>query len=132
MRPYLVKTVRAPDLRVIQSESPEVYREPMTAVDANTLTDMMVTVVEDGTGTAARIPGVRVAGKTGTAETETGEDPDAWFVAFAPADDPIIAIAVLVENGGSLGSEATGGRIAAPIAKAIIEEALRMQANGDL
>ncbi len=63
----------------------------------------MQAVVDDprGTGTAAQIPGVKVAGKTGTAETVTGEKPHAWFIAFAPADHPKYAIAVLVEHGGS-------------------------------
>jgi peptidoglycan glycosyltransferase len=67
---------------------------------------------------------VTVAGKTGTAQTAEGEAPHAWFVAFAPADDPEIAVAVVVLNGGDLGSEATGGQLSAPIAKALIEEYL--------
>lgn len=133
MTPYLVDTVRAPDLKVIDVTEPEVYKEPMTTEDANTLTDMMVDVVESGTGTAARISGVEVAGKTGTAETGVeGAAPHAWFVSFAPADDPVIAVAVVVENGGSLGSEATGGKVAAPIAKAVMEEAIRLDEEGDL
>ncbi len=89
---------------------------------------MMEAVVESGTGTAAQIPGVRVAGKTGTAQTGTeGGAPHAWFIAFAPAENPQIAVAVIVENGGSLGSEATGGAIAAPIAKAVIEADRRIR-----
>jgi penicillin-binding protein A len=76
---------------------------------------LMISVVEGGTGTAARIPGVSVAGKTGTAQNETGAA-HAWFVGFAPAEDPQVAVAVIVEHGGSAGSEATGGRVAAPIA----------------
>ncbi|GMA35688.1 penicillin-binding transpeptidase domain-containing protein [Demequina litorisediminis] len=133
MTPYLVDTVRAPDLKVIDVTEPEVYKEPMTTEDANTLTDMMVDVVDSGTGTAARISGVEVAGKTGTAETGVeGAAPHAWFVSFAPANDPVIAVAVVVENGGSLGSEATGGKVAAPIAKAVMEEAIRLDEEGDL
>jgi peptidoglycan glycosyltransferase len=84
---------------------------------------MMVSVVESGTGTAAQIPGVMIAGKTGTAETRSG-DPHAWFVSFAPAQDPQIVVAVVVLNGGDLGSEATGGRVAAPIARAVIRAAV--------
>ena len=80
---------------------------------------MMVGVVESGTGTAAQIPGVTVAGKTGTAQHGDGEDPHAWFVCFAPAEAPRIAVAVIVLDGGSLGSEATGGQVAAPIARAV-------------
>ena len=68
-----------------------------------------------GTGTAAQIPGVSVAGKTGTAQNQTG-NAHAWFVGFAPAEDPQVVVAVIVEHGGSAGSEATGGHVAAPIA----------------
>jgi len=85
---------------------------------------MMIGVVEDGTGTAAQIPGVQVAGKTGTAQTTDKAAPHAWFTGFAPADNPRVAVAVVVEHGGSLGNEATGGRVAAPIAKAVIEAVL--------
>jgi len=79
--------------------------------------------VESGTGTAAQIPGVTVAGKTGTAQNPGG-DPHAWFTAFAPAEQPTVAVAVVVLNGGDLGSEATGGAVAAPIARTVMEEAL--------
>jgi peptidoglycan glycosyltransferase len=85
---------------------------------------MMVAVVSGGTGTAAQIPGIQVAGKTGTAQTAEGEAPHAWFVAFAPAEDPEIAVAVVVLNGGSLGDEATGGQLSAPIARALMEAQL--------
>jgi len=84
----------------------------------------MVSVVEGGTGTAAQIPGVSIAGKTGTAQHGEGADPHAWFVSFAPAGAPEVAVAVVVLDGGSLGSEATGGQVAAPIARAVIEVAL--------
>src|SRR5690606_31116749 len=100
MNPYLVKTVRAPDLRVVQQTEPSEYGQPMTRADAKSLTDMMVNVVDDGSGRTAQIPGVRVAGKTGTAQTGTDDPPHNWFVGFAPADNPTIAVAVLVENGG--------------------------------
>jgi peptidoglycan glycosyltransferase len=85
---------------------------------------MMIGVVEGGTGTAAQIPGVTVAGKTGTAQHGEGANPHAWFVCFAPAEAPQIAVAVIVLDGGSLGSEATGGQVAAPIARAVLEAAL--------
>jgi peptidoglycan glycosyltransferase len=89
---------------------------------------MMVAVVESGTGTAARMEGVQVAGKTGTAQTGIeGANPHTWFIAFAPADDPQLAVAVIVENGGSFGSEATGGAVAAPIAKALLEADRRIR-----
>ena len=132
MTPYLVDTVRAPDLKVIDVTEPETYSNPMTSTDANTLTDMMVGVVDAGTGTAAQISGVDVAGKTGTAETGQDTPPHTWFVGFAPADDPVVAVAVIVENGGDIGSEATGGRVAAPIAKAVMQEAMTLAEDGDL
>ncbi|HET9722761.1 MAG TPA: penicillin-binding transpeptidase domain-containing protein [Actinomycetota bacterium] len=124
MRPRLVTEVRAPDGQVVKTFAPEIQSRPMTQVNAALLTAMMVQVVESGTGTAARIPGVSVAGKTGTAQHGEGEDPHAWFVSFAPAEDPEIAVAVIVLDGGSLGSEATGGALAAPIARAVMEAAL--------
>jgi peptidoglycan glycosyltransferase len=65
-----------------------------------------------------------VAGKTGTAQTAEGEAPHAWFVAFAPAEAPEVAVAVVILNGGDLGSEATGGQISAPIAQDVMEAAL--------
>jgi peptidoglycan glycosyltransferase len=124
MEPYLVRTVRSPDLEVVEEASPSVLRTSVSAGTAAGLRDMMVQVVEDGTGTAARIPGVQVAGKTGTAQTTDDEAPHAWFTAFAPADAPQVAVAVVVENGGSSGNEATGGRVAAPIARAVIQAVL--------
>ncbi len=85
---------------------------------------LMRSVVERGTGTAAQIPGVAVAGKTGTAQTRKGQAPHAWFIGFAPADAPQYAIAVLIEHGGDLGNEATGGRVAAPVARAVLSRLL--------
>ena len=124
LRPYLVQTVRGPDLEVVEETSPEPLGNPVSAATAAALRDMMLAVVESGTGVGARIPGVQVAGKTGTAQTTDDAAPHAWFTAFAPADAPRVAIAVVVENGGSMGNEATGGRVAAPIARAVIEAVL--------
>lgn len=124
MTPYLVDTVRDANLGVVEQTEPEELSTPMTRADANILTDMMVGVVESGSGTAAAIPGVEVAGKTGTAETGTDDQPHAWFVGFAPADDPVVAVAVVLENGGSATGEITGGRLAAPIARAVMQAAI--------
>lgn len=119
MKPYLIASTREPNLRVIDLAEPTVYSQPLTVDEAAALRDMMVLVVDDGTGRRARISGVSVAGKTGTAQTGIeGEDDHAWFVGFAPADNPSIVVAVLVENGG------TGGSVAAPIAKAVLEAGL--------
>jgi penicillin-binding protein A len=123
MQPTLVREVRDPLGRVVRRLRPQVFGEPMSPPSAAELTRMMQSVVESGTGTAAQIPGVNVAGKTGTAQNPGG-DPHAWFVAFAPAEQPTIAVAVAVLNGGDLGSEATGGAVAAPIARTVMEESL--------
>jgi len=124
MRPYLVQEVQAPDLSTLSTTDPEVWRTATTPEVAGQVAQMMETVVDEGTGTAARIPGVRVAGKTGTAQQGGGRPPHAWFISFAPAEDPQVAVAVVVEGGGSAGSESTGGRVAAPIAKAVIQAVL--------
>ena len=122
MRPYLVDQVLAPDLTVLDSTRPDELRRPISGATADALTEMMLAVVEGGTGRRAQIPGVQVAGKTGTAQN--AGPAHAWFVGFAPANDPKIAVAVLVENGG--GDDAgTGGRVAAPIAQAVMAAYLR-------
>lgn len=124
MRPRLVSEIRDPSGRVVKTFGPVPFGQPISATTAAEMTAMMEAVVQQGTGTAAQIPGIQVAGKTGTAQTVSG-NPHAWFVSFAPANDPRIVVAVVVLNGGSLGSDATGGRVAAPIAKAIMQAALR-------
>ena len=124
MRPQLVGTVRSPNLEVLSQLQPEPLQRAVEPTTAAQLTEMMVAVVESGTGTAAQIGGVRVAGKTGTAQTGNDADPHAWFTGFAPADDPQVAVAVVVENGGVLGSETSGGRVAAPVARAVLQAVL--------
>ena len=125
MAPYLIQKVQAPNLSTVFEASPQVFAKPVTPKIADQLSDMMVQVVESGTGTAAQIKGIKVAGKTGTAQTTATAAPHAWFTGFAPADDPQIAVAVIVENGGDVGSEATGGAVAAPIARAVMEAVLK-------
>jgi peptidoglycan glycosyltransferase len=124
MEPYLVQEVRAPDLSVLDTHKPRTLRTAMSPGTAAELTDMMVKVVEGGTGTNGQIPGVKVAGKTGTAQVGNGRTPHAWFVSFAPADDPKVAVAVIVENGGEQ-AEISGNRLAAPIAQAVMRAVLR-------
>lgn len=130
MKPYLVSTVRDPDLKVIEHTSPEVFSSSLSPDTAGALNAMMQAVVSDGTGSNAQIAGITVAGKTGTSETGADTAPHTWFIAFAPANDPVVAVAVLVENGGDLGNEATGGRVSAPIAKAVIQAAIDRAAAG--
>ena len=116
MQPHVADHITDGDDNTVKTIDPKAWRTAMTPQVASTVTTMMVSVVEGGTGTAARIPGVSVAGKTGTAQVQGAAAPHAWFVGFAPAEDPQVVVAVLVEHGGSVGSEATGGRVAAPIA----------------
>ena len=124
MQPYLVQEVQAPDLSQLDVAQPRVLSRAVSAAVADQLSVMMQGVVTGGTGKAAQLPGVAVAGKTGTAQHGTGAAPHAWFIGFAPANDPKVAVAVLVEDGGNAGSEATGGRVAAPIARAVMQAVL--------
>jgi peptidoglycan glycosyltransferase len=124
MRPYLVAEEQAPDLSVLSATEPEELSRAVTAAVAADLTDMMVSVVTDGTGGNAAIPGVTVAGKTGTAQ-DGNRLPHVWFMSFAPAEAPQVAVAVIVENGGRLGDQASGGAVAAPIARAVMEAVLQ-------
>jgi peptidoglycan glycosyltransferase len=122
MRPHLADRVVDPDGRIVDRVEPEVAATPISAATAQQVNAMMRTVVESGTGTAVQLPGIEVAGKTGTAEIGTvgANLTQPSFVAFAPADDPRIAIAVTVERsqGGF------GGTVAAPIARAVLESLL--------
>jgi peptidoglycan glycosyltransferase len=132
MRPRLVREIRDQSGRVVESFGPDAISEPISESTARTLTQLMVATVQEGTATAAQIPGIQVAGKTGTAQHgPEGTPPHAWFVSFAPAGDPQIVVAVVVLNGGDLGSEATGGRVAAPIARAIMEAAVQGAGTGE-
>jgi peptidoglycan glycosyltransferase len=120
MTPYVVARTLAPNLSTLSTTSPRQLAQPVTATVANEIKAMMVSVVADGTGRAAAIPGVQVAGKTGTAETGRANRLDDWFVAFAPANDPTIAVAVVVANQPGLGETNQGGLVAAPVARQVI------------
>jgi peptidoglycan glycosyltransferase len=126
MEPHVGKEIRDADDNLVRRILPdgEEWKRATDPGTAQAVKSMMISVVEDGTGTAAQIPGVQVAGKTGTAQIGDGGAPHAWFIAFAPADQPRFAVSVIVERGGSAGSEATGGQVAAPIARRMLEVAL--------
>jgi peptidoglycan glycosyltransferase len=124
MRPNLIRTVRGESVEVIDRPQPQQLSQAVSGAVAADLTAMMVAVVESGTGTRARIPGISVAGKTGTAQQGAGRPPHAWFTGFAPADAPRVAVAVVVEDGGGLGDAASGGRLAAPIAQQVMAAAV--------
>lgn len=119
-RPYLVQKITGPDGSTIRTTKPRTLGRAIKPETAAELTQMMEAVVTGGTGTAAQIPGIKVAGKTGTAETGDGHYYTAWFVCFAPADHPQVAVAVVLEkqlNG-------FGGSVSAPIAKQVIQALL--------
>lgn len=117
MKPYLIAETQAPDLSVLDTTQPEAFGPQAVSQDvADDITEMMVSVVENGSGTKAQLPGVVVAGKTGTAQVAEGVNDHTWFTGFAPADDPKIAVAVFIKNGGG-----TGGEMSAPIAADVIE-----------
>jgi peptidoglycan glycosyltransferase len=127
MQPYLDDSVLGPDLEVKKRTQPKKLRRAVSEPEAEQLTTMMEAVVQNATGTGrrARIPGVKVAGKTGTAQQGQGQPPDVWFTAFAPADDPKVAVAVVIEDGGTMDEQASGGRVAAPVAKKVIQAVLQ-------
>jgi peptidoglycan glycosyltransferase len=125
MMPYLIEELRSRELEVISRTDPTELSRAITSQVAAVLTNIMVGVVDNGTGTNAAISGVKVAGKSGTAQAGDGRNPDAWFVAFAPADTPTVAVAVVLENGGSDRQIEVGGNLlAAPIARAVMKAVL--------
>jgi peptidoglycan glycosyltransferase len=121
MTPYLVDEARSPGLDVLSEATPEPLDRAVSRNVAAQLSAMMVEVVQNGTGTPAQIPGVTVGGKTGTAQSAPDRPPYAWFVSFAPAEDPQVAVAVLVEDANVPREAITGGGLAGPIAKAVME-----------
>jgi peptidoglycan glycosyltransferase len=120
MKPHLLERIVNADGRTVGRISPSVQADVMKPSTAAAVTAMMEAVVNEGTGTAAQIPGVQVAGKTGTAETQLGQAiNNAWFIAFAPASAPRVAIAVTLR-----GVPGFGGAFAAPVARQVIERLL--------
>jgi penicillin-binding protein A len=125
MRPRLITEVRDPTGKVVREFEPEQYGQPISDATAKAMRAMMLSVTQGGTASSAfaGFP-IPVAGKTGTATNGEDVPPNAWFTAFAPggqSDDARIAVAVIVLDGGSLGNEATGGQVSAPIARAVID-----------
>ena len=126
MEPFLTARVKAPDGSTLTRFEPDELRRAIKEDTAAQLSQMMESVVSGGTGTAAQIPGVRVAGKTGTAETGRAGRNTAWFVCFAPVDRPQVALAVVLQN-----QSGTGGTLAAPIAKRVMQALLRVPSNSE-
>jgi peptidoglycan glycosyltransferase len=124
MKPYLISQVLGPDLTVLQSTNPAAFGRAMSIENSKILRNMMVSVVTNGTASNARISGINVGGKTGTAENTPGEPAHAWFVGLAPSEQPKIAIAVVLQNGGGA-TEVSGNALAAPIAAAVMRALLK-------
>jgi penicillin-binding protein A len=123
MVPHLTQRIVDAEGRTVQTIAPRVQSVVMKPSTATAVTSMMEAVVKEGTGTAAQIPGVQVAGKTGTAQTQFGDAiNNVWFIAFAPAADPTVAVAVTLKA-----VPGEGATFAAPVARAVIENLLRSQ-----
>ncbi|MCM2420451.1 MULTISPECIES: peptidoglycan D,D-transpeptidase FtsI family protein [unclassified Streptomyces] len=127
MQPYMVDKLQAPNLNVIEQTKPHEFSQPVSAANAQKLQQMMETVVKEGTGTNAQIDGVTVGGKTGTAQNGVGnsKNPYAWFISYAKtADGSPVAVAVVVEDSDASRGDISGGGLAAPIAKKVMEAVL--------
>ncbi len=124
MTPNLVDSITADNLSPLQTFQPSIFSTPVSAQTAATMTQMLVNGVNNGAASNARIEGVEVAGKTGTAENGVGDPYTLWFTGFAPANDPRVAIAVVVENSGGKTYDAFGNTVAAPMAKKVFEAVL--------
>ncbi|MDX6538214.1 MAG: penicillin-binding protein, partial [Gaiellales bacterium] len=119
MRPTLVDSVRSPGGALRYERHSEPLDRAFSEQTASAVTEMMKHVVDEGTGQAAQIPGVAIAGKTGTAQTGRNGQLDAWFISFAPAENPQVAVAVVVER-----TNQYGGQAAAPIARDVMQAVL--------
>jgi peptidoglycan glycosyltransferase len=124
MRPFVVDRIESPSGSLVTKTAPRVLDRAIKPHTADELTSMMEAVVTGGTGTEAAIPGVAVAGKTGTAETGNTGINTTWFICFAPADHPRVAVAVVLQN-----QTGVGGQTAAPIAKAVLQALLAVPSN---
>jgi len=127
MKPYLVDEVQSADLDILDKTSPSELSRAVSPTTANELTKLMVATVNEGTANPGAIDGVEVAGKTGTAQSGVeGKPPYAWYVSFAPADDPQVAVAVMIESvPGRDTDEIAGGLLGGPIARAVMEAVIR-------
>ncbi|MFT4214418.1 MAG: penicillin-binding transpeptidase domain-containing protein [Microbacterium sp.] len=124
MNPRLVDSVVSSDLTVQERFENTEFGRALSEEDAETMTELMIANVSSGAATGARIDGVDVAGKTGTAQHGEDDPYTLWFTGFAPAEDPQVVVAVMIEDGGGLGQNGTSNGIAAPIAKKVIEAVL--------
>ncbi|MEY4994142.1 MAG: hypothetical protein RIS82_1264 [Actinomycetota bacterium] len=124
MQPNLIENVVTANLSVLHQPAPSVFSQPMSATTAKSMTEMMVGAVSTGVSGNAQISGVKVAGKTGTAQNGTDQPYTLWFTGFAPADNPQVAVAVVIADGGGLGQSGRGNSLAAPVAKKVMQAVL--------
>ncbi len=126
MRPYVVDEVQSPELDVLAKTDSSELSQAVSASTASELTKLMVSTVDNGTANPAAIPGIEVAGKTGTAQSgDPDVPPYAWFISFAPATDPQVAVAVMIQKADVERGEIAGGLLGGPIAKAIMEAVIK-------
>ncbi|MFE9028800.1 peptidoglycan D,D-transpeptidase FtsI family protein [Streptomyces iakyrus] len=125
MKPYMVDELQSPGLDPIEKTDPEELSQPLSPENAQKLQSMMETVVDKGTGSKAKISGVKVGGKTGTAQhgVDNSENPYAWFISYAKGEDGSapVAVAVVVEDDNAVRDDISGGGLAAPIARNVME-----------
>ena len=124
MKPYMVDQIFTSNLTLLEEGAPMELRRSITTSTAERIKQMMIAAVSSGVSSNAKIPGVKVAGKTGTAENGPKDPYTLWFTGFAPADNPQIAVAVVIEDGGGKGQSGRGNTLAAPIAKKVMEAVL--------
>jgi len=125
MQPNLIASIISSNLSVILAPKPEVLAQPITAATAEALKKMMIESVAKGVASNASVAGYEIAGKTGTAENGVDERVTLWFTGFAPATNPRVAIALVIEDGGGRDSGASGNATAAPVARAFFQAVLR-------
>ena len=126
MKPYIVDSIQSPEFETLRQTQPKELDQAVSAQTADQVTQLMVDTVNEGTATPGAIPGVQVAGKTGTAQSGNPEVPPyAWFVSFAPAQDPEVAVAVVIQKADIARGEIAGGTYGGPIAKAVMEAVIK-------
>lgn len=125
MKPNLIETVLSPSLAILQQPQASVFSQPISSETAKRVNQMMVDAVSRGVSSNGQIAGVKVAGKTGTAQNGKDQPYTLWFTGFAPADNPRVAVAVVIENGGGMGQNGFGNLLAAPVARKVMQAVLR-------
>jgi penicillin-binding protein A len=121
MKPHLVSELRSPDLETLEEVEPEELSQATSPETAEQMRSMMVSVTNEGTGSTGAIPGIEVGSKTGTAQSAAARNPYAWYVSFAPANNPKVAVAAFIEDGNVSRDSISGSGLGGPIAKSVME-----------